>query len=85
MWFQDAGIHAIPDRDFSAGRTSLVQCLPQSGSTVHGWPCEIPIRLLSWNFGVRLVGLLQFVTGIWRMYCTYAMTVDLALGAKAGV
>jgi len=25
------------------------------------------------------------VTGIWLMYCTYAMTVDLALGAKAWV
>jgi len=35
--------------------------------------------------GGRLVGLLQFITGIWLMYCTYAMTVDLALGAKAWV
>jgi hypothetical protein len=46
---------------------------------------EIPTRLLSWNFGGRLVGLLQFITGIWLMYCTYAMTVDLALGARAWV
>ncbi len=46
---------------------------------------EIPTRLLSWNLGGRLVGLFQFITGIWLMYCTYAMTVDLALGAKAWV
>ena len=46
---------------------------------------EIPTRLFSWNSGGRLVGLFQFVTGIWLMYCTYAMTVDLALGAKAWV
>jgi len=46
---------------------------------------EIPTRLLSRNFGGRLVGLLQFVTGIRLMYCTYAMTVDLAWGAKAWV
>jgi hypothetical protein len=29
--------------------------------------------------------LLQFVTGVWLMYCTYAINVDLALGAKAWV
>src|SRR5712671_3441092 len=46
---------------------------------------EIPTRLFSWNRGNRLVGLFQFITGIWLMYCTYAMTVDLALGAKAWV
>jgi hypothetical protein len=46
---------------------------------------EIPTRLFSWSRGARLVGLLQFVTGIWLMYCTYAITVDLALGAKAWV
>jgi hypothetical protein len=46
---------------------------------------EIPTRLLSWRAGGRLVGLLQFVTGIWLMYCTYAITVDLALGAKAWI
>jgi hypothetical protein len=46
---------------------------------------EIPTRLLSWSLGGRLVGLFQFVTGVWLMYCTYAMTVDLALGAKAWV
>jgi len=44
---------------------------------------EIPTRLFSWRSGARLVGLLQFVTGIWLMYCTYAITVDLAFGAKA--
>jgi hypothetical protein len=46
---------------------------------------EIPTRLFSGSRGARLVGLLQFVTGIWLMYCTYAITVDLALGAKAWV
>jgi hypothetical protein len=46
---------------------------------------EVPTRLFSWSSGARLVGLFQFVTGIWLMYCTYAMTVDLALGAKAWV
>jgi hypothetical protein len=46
---------------------------------------EIPARLLSWEAGARLVGLFQFVTGIWLMYCTYAITVNLALGARAWV
>jgi hypothetical protein len=46
---------------------------------------EIPTRFFSWRLGGRLVGLFQVVTGIWLMYCTYAMTVDLALGAKAWV
>jgi len=46
---------------------------------------EIPTRLLSWTLGGRLVGLCQVVTGVWLMYCTYAVTVDLALGAKAWV
>src|ERR1700753_3464750 len=43
---------------------------------------EIPSRLLSWNRGSRIVGLFQLFTGVWLMYCTYAMTVDLTLGAK---
>jgi hypothetical protein len=34
---------------------------------------------------MRLVGIFQVATGIWLMYCTYAITVDLALGAKAWV
>jgi hypothetical protein len=46
---------------------------------------EIPTRLLSWNSGGRLVGLFQFITGIWLMYCTYALTVSLELGAKTWV
>ena len=46
---------------------------------------EIPTRLLSWNLGVRVIGLFQFVTGIWLLYCMYAMTVNLALGAKAWI
>jgi hypothetical protein len=43
---------------------------------------EIPTRLLGWLPGARLVGLVQFLTGIWLMYLTYAVTVDTALGAK---
>ncbi len=46
---------------------------------------EIPARLFSWEPGVRLVGFFQLVTGIWLMYCTYAITVDLALGATMWV
>ncbi len=46
---------------------------------------EVPTRLLSWNSGTRLIGLFQFLTGVWLMYCTYAMTVNLALGAKAWI
>jgi hypothetical protein len=49
------------------------------------YAAEIPTRLLSWHAGVRLVGLFQFLTGIWLMYCTYAATVDMALGAKAWI
>jgi len=30
-------------------------------------------------------GLFQFVTGIWLLYCTYAITVNQALGAKAWI
>lgn len=46
---------------------------------------EIPTRLGGWAAGLRLVGLWQFLTGIWLMYCTYAVTVNLALGYKAWV
>jgi hypothetical protein len=46
---------------------------------------EIPTRLFSWSPGGRLVGLFQFVTGIWLMYCTYAITINQALGAKAWI
>ena len=46
---------------------------------------EIPTRLLSWTPGARLIGLFQVITGVWLMYCTYVMTVDLALGAKAWI
>jgi hypothetical protein len=49
------------------------------------YAAEIPTRLLSWHTGERLVGLFQFITGIWLMYCTYAITVNLALGAKAWI
>ncbi len=46
---------------------------------------EIPTHLFSWSPGGRLVGLFQFVTGIWLMYCTYAITINQALGAKAWI
>jgi hypothetical protein len=46
---------------------------------------EIPTRLSSWNPGGRVIGLFQLITGIWLMYCTYAITVNLALGAKAWI
>jgi len=46
---------------------------------------EIPTRLGGWASGARLVGLWQFLTGIWLMYCTYAVTVNLALGYKVWV
>ena len=46
---------------------------------------EIPTRFLAWQTGGRLVGLFQFVTAIWLLYCTYAMTVNVALGAHAWV
>jgi hypothetical protein len=46
---------------------------------------EIPTKLLSWSPGARLVGLFQVATGIWLLYCTYAITVDVALGSKAWV
>jgi hypothetical protein len=46
---------------------------------------EIPTRLFSWSSGGRLVGLFQFVTGIWLLYCTYAITVNLALGARTWI
>jgi hypothetical protein len=44
---------------------------------------EIPTRFLSWNTGGRVVGLLQLVTGIWLMYCTYTTTIQLALARTA--
>ena len=46
---------------------------------------EVPTHFFGWTKGSRLVGLFQFLTGIWLMYCTYAMTVDVSLGAKARI
>jgi hypothetical protein len=43
---------------------------------------EIPTRFLSWSTGGRLVGLLQLVTGVWLMYCTYTTAIHLALGSR---
>src|SRR2546426_7568183 len=44
---------------------------------------EIPTRFFSWRLGGRLVGLLQVVTGVWLMYCTYSTAIRLALGSTA--
>jgi hypothetical protein len=65
-----------------------LECRQEDSASVCGrliYAIEIPRRLLSWNLGGRLVGLFQFITGIWLMYCTYAITVDLVLGAKVWV
>ena len=39
---------------------------------------EIPTNLFGWHTGRQVVGLLQCLTGIWLMYCTYAETVNFA-------
>jgi hypothetical protein len=49
------------------------------------YAAEIPTRLFIWNPGIRIVGLFQLLTGLWLLYCTYAITVDTALGAKAWI
>jgi hypothetical protein len=49
------------------------------------YAAELPTRLFSWSAGGRVVGFFQFVTGIWLLYCTYAITVNVALGANAWV
>jgi hypothetical protein len=46
---------------------------------------EVPTRLFGWNLGSRLIGLFQVLTGLWLMYCTYAITVDLTLGDKTWI
>jgi hypothetical protein len=46
---------------------------------------EVPTRFWGWNLGHRLIGLFQVLTAIWLMYCTYAITTDLALGAKVWI
>lgn len=43
---------------------------------------EIPTRLASWGSGGKLVALFQCLTGVWLMYCTWAITVNLTLGEK---
>jgi hypothetical protein len=39
----------------------------------------------AWKFGMvkspKLLGFFHSITGIWLMYCTYAATLDMALGA----
>jgi hypothetical protein len=63
---------------FRAGDTPVT--LVFLGLTII-YAIEIPTRFLSWTTGGRLVGLFQFVTGIWLMYCTYTTAMHLALGA----
>jgi hypothetical protein len=46
---------------------------------------EIPTRFLSSAVGARLIGLFQLLTGAWLMYCTYAITVKLALGVNSWI
>jgi hypothetical protein len=70
-------------RRFSAYRDNPVMLIFVGLTLIYA--IEIPARLLSWTPGGLLVGLFQFITGVWLMYCTYAMTVDLAVGAKAWV
>ncbi|HVE22281.1 MAG TPA: hypothetical protein VNC39_09905 [Acidocella sp.] len=41
---------------------------------------EIPARLCHWTLGTRLVGLWQFLTGLWLIYLTYGVVLNLALG-----
>ena len=43
---------------------------------------EVPTRLAGWSTAARLVALLQCLTGIWLMYSTWAVTVNIALGNK---
>jgi hypothetical protein len=53
------------------------------GQALFGFPKsspEVNRTLGLWGFWMP-----GFITGIGLMYCTYAMTVDLALGAKACV
>lgn len=41
---------------------------------------EIPTRLAEWKAGGRLVGLWQFIGGIWLMYLTFGVVFNTALG-----
>jgi hypothetical protein len=43
---------------------------------------EAPTRFGIFPGGARLVGLWQFLTGIWLMYLTYAVTLDTVFKAK---
>lgn len=49
------------------------------------YAAEIPTRLFAWGPGVRVIGLIQVLTGIWLMYCTYAMTLKLTVGARVWI
>jgi hypothetical protein len=43
---------------------------------------EILTQLAGWSGGSRIGGLIKCLTGIWLMYCTWAVTVNTALGYK---
>ncbi len=49
------------------------------------YAAEIPTRLFLWHPGLRLIGFFQLITGLWLLYCTYAITVNVALGYKAWI
>ena len=42
---------------------------------------EVPFRFGVLPMGGRLVGLWQILTGIWLLYMTWAVTLNLSLGA----
>jgi hypothetical protein len=41
---------------------------------------EIPTRFGLWPGGVRLIGLWQVLTGLWLIYVTYGVVLNLAVG-----
>jgi hypothetical protein len=44
---------------------------------------EVATHFLGWAAGRRLVGLLQLLTAVWLMYCTYTTAITIALGHGA--
>ena len=41
---------------------------------------EIPTNFGVFNGGRRLIGFWQIITGVWLLYLTYGVTMNLALG-----
>jgi hypothetical protein len=46
---------------------------------------EAPTRFFALPFGTRIVGLWQVLTGIWLMYLTWAVALNLSVGMKLWV